>query len=45
MPEVGGAAVVGTLLGVEDGTSIIKLSTKELKVIDMEKIGKALQER
>jgi chemotaxis protein histidine kinase CheA len=36
---------VGTLLGVEDGTSIIKLSTKELKVIDMEKIGKALQER
>ena len=35
---------VGTLLGVEGGTGIIKLSTKELKVIGMEKIGKALQE-
>ena len=33
---------VGTLLGIEDGTCIVKLSTKELKVIDIEKIGKSL---
>ena len=31
---------VGTLLGVEKGSCIVKLSTRELKVIDISKIAK-----
>jgi len=34
----------GVLLGVEKGQAIIKLSTKELKVLDIEKIAKELKE-
>jgi len=34
---------VGVLLGIENDSGIVKLSTRELKVIDMEKIAKQLQ--
>lgn len=34
---------VGVLLGIENDSGIVKLSTRELKVIDMEKVAKQLQ--
>lgn len=33
---------VGTLLGIDQGSAIIKLSTRELKIIDLQKIAKQL---
>ena len=30
----------GTLLGIDEGRGIIKLTTRELKIVDLEKVGK-----